>query len=287
MRALAVSLCVIALVTAGVAGQLREPPIPHARGQSVTPAFEGWFPNPDGTFSISFGYFNRNLEEILDIPVGPNNRVDIAGSDAPDQGQPTHFLPRRHTGVFTIIVPKDFGTAKVLTWTIVSGGERLSVPGHLQPAWKIDALKEPTSGNTPPVVRFAPSGASGQGPSGLRVSRTATVGVPIDLDVWVTDDGIFKATGGGEARPALGVVWSQFRGPAAVKFSHVEPKLESGKATTAAEFKEPGDYVLNLLAWDSSGRPGLVMAGGFQCCWTNGYVDVSVASSAKTSGPTR
>ena len=35
---------------------------PHDSGQSVSAAFEGWFPNPDGTFSILFGYFNRNFK---------------------------------------------------------------------------------------------------------------------------------------------------------------------------------------------------------------------------------
>ena len=61
---------------------------PHERGASVTPAYEGWYPNPDGTFSMLIGYYNRNTKEVLDIPVGPNNRVEPGG---PDQGQPTHF----------------------------------------------------------------------------------------------------------------------------------------------------------------------------------------------------
>ena len=45
----------------------REPP--HSSGQSVTPAFEGWYPNADGTSTILIGYYNRNLKEVLDIPV--------------------------------------------------------------------------------------------------------------------------------------------------------------------------------------------------------------------------
>jgi hypothetical protein len=259
-------------------GQLREPPIPHATGQSVTPSFEGWYPNPDGTFTLSFGYFNRNFQEALDIPIGPNNHIEPGPAD---QGQPTLFLTRRHTGVFTVVVPSDFGTTNRVTWTLVSGGETISIPGHLRPEWKIDALKEATSGNTPPVVRLEPDGKFGQGPGGARISLHAAVGVPLSLNVWVTDDGIFKETGGGEGRAALGVVWSEFRGPAPVAFTETEPKLdEAGKATTVARFTEPGDYVLRVLAWDSSGRPGLVMAGGFQCCWTNGYVDVKVQAKA-------
>src|SRR5271163_2330842 len=49
---------------------------PHNSGQSITAAFEGWYLNPDGSANIMLGYYNRNLTEVLDIPVGPNNRVD-------------------------------------------------------------------------------------------------------------------------------------------------------------------------------------------------------------------
>src|SRR4051812_26706233 len=78
----------------------------RAAGQSVTPAFEGWYKNPDGTYSISFGYFNRNSKETLEIPIGPDNSILPGGGN---QGQPTHFEPRRHWGVFAVIVPANFG----------------------------------------------------------------------------------------------------------------------------------------------------------------------------------
>ena len=45
----------------------------YARGQSLQPVFEGWEKNADGTFSMWFGYLNRNYEERLNMPVGPNN----------------------------------------------------------------------------------------------------------------------------------------------------------------------------------------------------------------------
>src|SRR5271163_5315290 len=86
----------------------------HEAGQGITGAFEGWFTNADGTFSILLGYFNRNSKEPLDIPAGPDNRIEPGG---PDRGQPTHFLPGRQWGIFAVTVPKDFGSAK-LTWTI-------------------------------------------------------------------------------------------------------------------------------------------------------------------------
>ena len=44
------------------------------KGQIVSPAYEGWFPNEDGTFTLYFGYFNSNWEEEFDLPVGPGQR---------------------------------------------------------------------------------------------------------------------------------------------------------------------------------------------------------------------
>ena len=248
-------------------------PIPHAVGQSVSASFEGWYPNPDGTRSLVFGYFNRNYDEHLDIPVGPDNR--FAPSPA-DRGQPTHFVPRRQTGVFAVVVPADFGDQQ-LTWTLTAHGETIAIPGHLRPGWEITALEEVTSGNTPPVLRFDGRDAqSGQGPLGIRSELPAVVSAPTAVIVWATDDGVRKARAA--ARPArFGVVWSKYRGVGAVTFSDATPVIDdTGKAVTTATFDEPGEYVLRVLAWDDSGGQSAIMAGGFFCCWTNGFVTVTV-----------
>jgi hypothetical protein len=110
--------------------------------------------------------------------------------------------------------------------------------------------------------------------------------------VWVTDDmvpnkpmndGVRTNREGGRKGPQLGVTWSKFRGAGAVKFANASPAIENGRATTEATFAEPGNYVLRVLAWDDTGPQGPVMATGFFCCWTNGYVDVTVASADKKS----
>ena len=44
-------------------------------GQTVTPAYEGWYENEDGSLALSFGYYNRNTEEVVNIPIGPSNRI--------------------------------------------------------------------------------------------------------------------------------------------------------------------------------------------------------------------
>ena len=51
----------------------------YSSGQTVAPAFEGWEQNSDGSFSMVFGYFNRNLDEHLHVPVGPDNNIDPGG----------------------------------------------------------------------------------------------------------------------------------------------------------------------------------------------------------------
>ncbi len=269
---LALVLTVALAVSAASQQTIQPAPIPHDSGQGVAPAFEGWYRNADGTFTLSFGYFNRNYREALDIPVGPNNRLDPAPAD---QGQPTYFLPRRQTGIFTLVVPKDFGTQK-LTWTLVAHGQTNSVPGHLRPEWEIDALKESTSGNTPPTIKFEASGKLGQGPAGLTTTSTAVQGQPATLTVWAADDNVRKRENEGRG-PGLGLIWSKFRGPGTATFSPAEPKIQDGKATTSVTFDSPGEYVLRVLAWDASGSQGTIMAGGFQCCWTNGYVRLNVA----------
>ena len=255
--------------------QSRDAPIPHDEGQSASPSFEGWYPNADGTFSLSFGYFNRNYEQTLDVPIGPDNHFTPGPED---RGQPTHLLPRRQTGVFTVVVPADFGD-RTLTWSLTAGGETFAVPGHLRPEWQIDALEEVTSGNRPPELSFDTGGGeprSGQGPGGVRRSLTATAGVPMTLAIRVRDDRVQKQSLQG--RPTrLGLAWSRYRGPGAVEIADPTPQIpDDGRSTTTVTFGAPGDYVLRALAWDDSGGQGAIMAGGFQCCWTNAYVDVRV-----------
>lgn len=262
------------------AEQLPMEPI-HDSGQSVTAAFEGWFQNKDGTFSILLGYFNRNLKEELDIPIGPDNRIEPGG---PDQGQPTHFLPRRQWGMFTVTVPKDFGTTKKLVWTIVANGKKTEVPVGLDPLWEISPFSEVGMGNTPPVLTFGESGPSVQGPRPVAFALTGTAGTPVPLNVWVADDAKQFPNAKPPKTPAVTVTWSKFRGPGTVTFSEAKPKVEkdeskstpekpfAGKAATTATFSEPGDYVLEVVLNDWSGEGGR----GFQCCWTNGQVKVSV-----------
>lgn len=260
-------------------GQTHLPMEPlHDSGQSVTAAFEGWFKNPDGTFSLLFGYFNRNLKEELDIPVGPNNRMEPGG---PDRGQPTHFLPRRHWGVFTVTVPKDFAEQK-LAWTLAVNGQTTVVPGSLNPLWELSPFFEVGLGNTPPVVSFEEGGPSVQGPKPMTAARATRAGNPLTLTVWVADDAKTYPGAKPPDTPPVTLTWSKFRGLGAVTFANAKPEVKktegkttsafNGQATTTATFSEPGEYILEVVANDWSGEGGR----GFQCCWTNALVKVTV-----------
>jgi hypothetical protein len=256
---------------------------PRDSGQSITPAYEGWYQNADGTYTLLVGYFNRNMKQTLDIPVGPNNRIE---PDGPDLGQPTHFLPRRQWGVLAIKVPADFGTRKY-TWTIVANGKPMSIPLGVTKGYQVEPFKDAAMGNTPPTVKLAPTGAVHQGPPvGFLASLEAVAGTPLELNVWAEDDRHEEPRSSNRPPPVpqpppLSITWTKHRGDGEVTFAEAKPKIDEasgGKATTTATFSTPGEYVLRLQANDSSGEGG----GGFQCCWTNALVNVTVKPRGST-----
>jgi hypothetical protein len=287
-------LCAAGMVSALAGGVLlsaQQLPIEPAKkfGASITPAYEGWFDNPDGTHSFLVGYMNRNRAQDEDVPIGPNNQIEPGG---PDRGQPTHFLPGRQTGMFAITVPKEFTPQQRLTWTITLNGQTNSIPFHLQPDYNISPFTEIAVHNTPPVIRFEETGQTVQGPlaSALKplATRSASVSAPLPLTVWAEDDAKYTSGSATPLRnpppPPVTLSWSKYRGPGAVTFDKAKPALDNlagglvnqlykGKATTTAKFSEAGDYVLHATANDYSGVGG----GGFQCCWTTAVMKVSVA----------
>jgi hypothetical protein len=229
-------------------GQLPMEPL-HDSGQGVTAAYEGWFKNPDGSYNMLFGYFNRNMKQELDVPIGDGNRIEPG---PPDQGQPTHFLPQRQWGIFTVTVPQNFGTQK-LTWTIVVNGVATAVPAHLDARWEINPFFDVGVGNTPPLISFEDGGPSVQGPRGFSTALETTLANPLTLNVWVADDAKSFQGGKPPETPPVTVTWSKYRGPGTVTFSNNKPPVEqgpgkwkvtpapvvTGKATTTASFGEP------------------------------------------------
>jgi hypothetical protein len=161
--------------------------VQYARGQNVAPVFEGWERNPDGTFSMVFGYLNRNYEEELDLPVGPGNTVDAGEGASGDRGQPTHFYPRRQRFLFRVVVPKDWDKERKVIWTITSHGRTDQAKGWLQPVWELsaDVIIENMGGGVPDPNNQPPALTIGDVP-------TVTLPEAATLTANATDDGLPK-----------------------------------------------------------------------------------------------
>jgi hypothetical protein len=254
-----------------------------ATGQNIAPAYEGWEQNEDGSFNLVFGYMNRNWEQVVDVPVGPDNAIEPGG---PDRGQPTRFQPRRNRFVFSIRVPADFGDRE-LVWTLTANGETQRAYATLKRDYYIDDLviqanfgAAGAAGSTPELAEnAAPVLAVEGGPA-----RTARVGEPLALAATVTDDDIPRARPLAPTNPrrpgrfttdtatGLRLSWFVLRGTGQVEFDPPQFKTwedtrdradspfapgwntpdppPMGRWEVAASFTEPGTYVLRCLAHD-------------------------------------
>jgi plastocyanin len=164
----------------------------YTKGQNVAPAYEGWEQASDGTKYFLFGYMNRNWEEEIDVPVGPENGFSPG---AADQGQPTHFLPRRNRFIFRVKVPANFSEKDELVWTLTSHGKTEKAYATLRPDYIVDD-----------VVKASETGALGAGTSSPEVrgnkppavhiqevtKRSVKAGETITFVSEVKDDGIPK-----------------------------------------------------------------------------------------------
>lgn len=270
--------------------------LPPPTGLAIIPAMEGWYENEDGTVTISFGYHNPNLEAIVMIPFGENNRIEPAQFDGI---QSTFFDRGRNTGVFTVTLPESMRDESV--WWFVQTGENpmYKVPGRATAeGYQLDRRPRP-QGSVPPTVWFDEDGPRSSGPDGIvtELGNPVQIGTPVVLTVHATDpserdpnDPRFK-----EPIP-LRANWAVHQGPAAVEFAmhesteipepsdsplpDAEPYFQdvtlssgSGTANVYATFTEPGQYMLRIQV-DNWAAPE--SAENDQCCWTNVYQRITV-----------
>jgi hypothetical protein len=186
-------------------GLLLVPPAPaqtrftYSKGQSVSPAYEGWMPNDDGSFTLYFGYMNSNWLEEFDIPVGPENGIEPGG---PDRGQPTHFYPRRNPFLFTVRVPKEFSNQELI-WTLTTHGKTEKAYASLKTDYQIDkqvistevggdfgSLRDELRTNIPPELEL-------QGES----RRSVQSGVPVTVVALAGDPDNLPARKDGKPQP--------------------------------------------------------------------------------------
>ena len=221
----------------------------YSRGQNISPAYEGWEEDADGSRYFLFGYLNRNWEEEIDVPVGVDNF--FSPGDA-DRGQPTHFLPRRNRFVFRVPVPDGFGETDELIWTLTTKEKTEKAYATLRADYFIDDLVKASeqgalgAGSSDAVIR------SNQPPA-LMVEGdkeiTTRVGEPVRLVAIASDDGIPEprsrkselASGGTESSAYLGwtppwritvgsatglrLSWYVYRGAGEVSFEPLQAKV--------------------------------------------------------------
>jgi hypothetical protein len=257
--------------------------------------FNGWIKNDDGSVQMIFGFANQNREATVDVPLGPNNKIEPAQFDG---AQPTHFpvyqrpgfVGLQERGAFAVTLPADMAGTEVV-WTLTSGGKTYSVPGRATSTAYEMSHGERALGTLKPAIRFTPNGPEGNDVQGIYASRiTAKVGQPVSLTAYVQDRGNRADYDVPQLLYPLGTEWVLHQGPA-------EPDIETAKITgreraeqggesgasggnngwievsTRATFPEPGDYVVRLRV-DNFTAPDSQFDN--VCCWSNGYVPVTV-----------
>lgn len=247
----------------------------YSGGQPVSPAYEGFEVNADGSYSLVFGYMNRNWQEELDVPVGPDNyfaftaagglddlQIDAYDAATADVGQPTHFLPRRNRFTFKVRVPADFGEQE-LVWTLTTRGETKRAFASLRQDLLVDNIviasetgalgagrSDPeTRSNVPPVIEI----------EGDRVVN-ARVGQPVTLVAKVTDDGLPITAAQRRARAQAQRAATRPEGApppsdgaaaadsaAATPGSEAEPELSPELRALQRALNEPGRVTVNKV----------------------------------------
>ncbi len=214
-------------------------PLFAQHNRPIYPAYQGFITNPDGSYTLAFGYFSHNAD-VVKIPAGPAN----GWSPTPtDRQAPQTFLPGHHEFQCVMVVGADYDGK--LNWTLAYAGTTTGTSQHqLQSSWNlienIEALKHVDFAhvnrgvclNQPPRVRVLGIVRNSTEP------LKASVGRPMSLFGSVLDEGLPRA------RPLI-VGWRQLTGPAPAVFA------DQRSARTRVSFATPGDYELQLTASDS------------------------------------
>ena len=274
-------------------------------GEHVEPAYEGWRPNADGTFSFMFGYMNENWEEQPDVLVGDSNF--FSPGDA-ERGQPTHFLPRRNRFTFEVVVPSDWGDRELI-WTLNVNGVERKAYATLKDDYLVDNMVIASETGSLGAGTSSPESRANIAPvvtvQGDEI-RTARVGEPIAITTNVADDGLPEPRRESTisasslmsrmmrppSRITVGKVnglflsWNKYRGPGEVTFDPPLPKPWEDTRTSAnspwgalwlpPEIPEDGNYEVTAtfsepgtyILWSRADDGGL---------YNDGYITVNVS----------
>ena len=262
----------------------------HRFGQSVQPIYEGFERNEDGTFTMWFGYLNRNYDEAPNIEIGGSNAFYVASgvNDAgtldealvlsnpgsQDRGQPTHFYPRRQQFVVDVNLPADF-VGNELVWSITHNGETRTAVGTLEREniWAVDegvwsanrgrgtgGRTEVEYENQPPSVRLV----------GVEGSVSTRVGQSINLRAFAADDGLpgpYERERRGRMAPLPNLLPEVGGGigrnsPKEQSIVNYAAADKTGLALTWIKYRGPGQvyFVDNIVELDPAGEEGVTAA---------------------------
>lgn len=287
------------LLAAPLYAQLPEPlrdyplAVRGSTGEAVAPMFNGWIMNEDRSVTMIFGFANQNRSAAMDIPIGPNNKLE---PEIFQGAQPTHFpvYARRgfvgiqERGAFAVVVPPDMAGTEVI-WTLTSGGKTWSVPGRAtSPAYEMSAA-EMASGSLKPAIRFSMDGPESVDPVGIKAEpQVVSVGEPVTLSAYMQDRGVRDQYAGNDRLYVpLGTYWVMHQGPAKPEIETAEitgreraenytgdpNENEWSEVSTEVTFTEPGEYIMRLRV-DNFEAPDSQFDN--VCCWSNAYYPVTV-----------
>jgi len=144
----------LALTSGSLSLALHAQVLSYSKGQPISAGYEGWEQDADGAKYFVFGYMNKNWEEEMDVPVGPDNGFQPG---AADRGQPTHFFPRRNRYVFRVPVPSQFSEKDELVWTLTTHGRTSKAFASLRADLELDALAKASDTGALPGMASSPT----------------------------------------------------------------------------------------------------------------------------------
>jgi hypothetical protein len=210
--------------------------------QPIYLQYDGFVRNSDGTFTLSFGYFNMNNVDVTVLPGEANGFAPAPG----DRNQPVTFRKGRHRFACSMVVAKSFNGK--LQWTVkFAGRTETTTPDALNPLYELELNSEkraiagldlaPAPSNV--CVNRAPHVEVSNPFGDVHAATNVTVRVGQDavLNGQIEDDGLPRGS-------TLAIAWKKISGPGDVTFS------DAATGPTRAKFGAPGAYVLELSASD-------------------------------------
>lgn len=226
--------------------------VSEAAAQATQPIYlqyDGYVKNKDGTYTLSFGYFNLNH---VDVKIEPG--ADNAFVPGPaDRNQPLLFLKGRHRFACSLVVPPDFDGK--LQWTVRFAGKISTTTAKtLDPLYELElsSAKKATSGldlakaarwvcvnRAPSVQVINPLADVNAGADTLAAtSFAARLDQELSLSGSAEDDGLPR-------QAKMMVSWKKINGPGTVTFS------DTSQPVTRVRFSAVGVYELEMSATDT------------------------------------